>query len=525
MTPTDNDEEHVDESGTLCDESTPFLRKSDADLLDTLTTNNHDKTTAAMDWPSVGAKALTEFGDANIFCLAFPWLFPGGIGDINQPRQQEVDIFEWAELLTYYRDGRFAADSMWPFFTLNYAQRHRNQSTGCWFVKDFASETPPTINDLKREIEAGNTKFIDKMVYYSKHVKGSDAYWRFKKAELYSWIDYHVDKGHGAPNLFITLSCAEYFWPDLKRLLEERIYVAEGTNVDLDENKTAYNKAVNTYSIVIQEYFQLRTKDFLDYVCSKAFNIKHYWCRFEFAKSRGQIHAHLLAILDDATSPDGYNCRLFDNKDNPEKQAEIVAQWAIETFNMTACHPVGPDDEDPNKDIMEAAKSYHPCKTRVIEAQNFFIDDIALINITALHDCSDYCMRKLKKQNKSKQENSTANKKCRTCRNGCGKEMHYMKADTPGWKKQDKPTIDNDPRGYRKLNMPRNSRRLNQTALDMLRCWRANCDVQIILYESNPCMPDASEIAKVTDYVVAYACKGNCTMALEKKQIRQIILR
>jgi hypothetical protein len=38
-------------------------------------------------------------------------------------------------------------------------------------------------------------------------------------------------------------------------------------------------------------------------------------------------------------------------------------------------------------------------------------------------------------------------------------------------------------------------------------------------------MPDASEIAKVTDYVVAYACKGNCTMALEKKQIRQIILR
>ena len=66
---------------------------------------------------------------------------------------------------------------------------------------------------------------------------------------------------------------------------------------------------------------------------------------------------------------------------------------------------------------------------------------------------------------------------------------------------------------------------MNQTSLDMLQSWRANCDVQIILYESDPCMPDASKIARVTDYLVAYACKGNATIALEKKQIRQIILR
>ena len=457
--------------------------------------------------------------------MAFPWLFPGGVGDINQPRAHEVDIFQWAELLTYYKDGRFASDSMWPFFTLNYVQRHRNQSTGCWFVKDFASETPPTINDLKQQLEAGNTKFIDKMIYYSKHVKGSDAYWRFKKAELYSWIDYHVDKGHGAPNLFITLSCAEFFWPDLKRLLEERIYIASGKKIDLDKNKTEYNKAVNNYSIVVQEYFQIRTKDFLDTVCSKVFNIKHYWCRFEFAKSRGQIHAHLLAILNDATCADGYNCKIYAAKGNTVKQAEIIAEWATKTFDLTASHPIGSDDDHPDKDTMTAAKSYHPCKTRLIEAKSFFIDDISLINITALHECSDYCMRKFKNRNKPDKTQAAGSNKCRSCRNGCGYEEHYMKADTPGWKKQDEATIDNDPRGYRKLNMPRNNRRMNQSALDVLRCWRANCDVQIILYESDPCMPDASEIAKVTDYVVAYACKGNTTIALEKKQIKQIILR
>jgi hypothetical protein len=41
------------------------------------------------------------------------------------------------------------------------------------------------------------------------------------------------------------------------------------------------------------------------------------------------------------------------------------------------------------------------------------------------------------------------------------------------------------------------------------------------LYESNPFSPDPSEIARVTDYVVAYACKGNSTLTEEKRQIKQ----
>ncbi len=38
----------------------------------------------------------------------------------------------------------------------------------------------------------------------------------------------------------MTLSCAEYFWPDLKRLLEHYIYITEGTKVDLDVNLSIY---------------------------------------------------------------------------------------------------------------------------------------------------------------------------------------------------------------------------------------------------------------------------------------------
>ncbi len=46
------------------------------------------------------------------------------------------------------------------------------------------------------------------------------------------------------------------------------------------------------------------------------------------------------------------------------------------------------------------------------------------------------------------------------------------------------------------------------------------------LYESDPKTPDPSEIAKVTDYVVNYACKGNLTLAVEKKkQVKDFTLR
>ena len=73
--------------------------------------------------------------------------------------------------------------------------------------------------------------------------------------------------------------------------------------------------------------------------------------------------------------------------------------------------------------------------------------------------------------------------------------------------------------------MPRNHRRILQTSKAFLQTWRANCDVQIILYESDPDNPSPADIAKATDYIVGYACKGNESLAEEKAQIIQLILQ
>jgi hypothetical protein len=54
--------------------------------------------------------------------------------------------------------------------------------------------------------------------------------------------------------------------------------------------------------------------------------------------------------------------------------------------------------------------------------------------------------------------------------------------------------------------------------------WRANCDVQMLIYESNPDCPDPGDITRVTDYIVAYACKGVESLAEEREQTKNLIL-
>jgi hypothetical protein len=109
---------------------------------------------------------------------------------------------------------------------------------------------------------------------------------------------------------------------------------------------------------------------------------------------------------------------------------------------------------------------------------------------------------------------------------GAGTESSAQNAQTPGWERKENTEIVRDDRGFLKLLLKRtNNERLLQTSYDLLQCWHANCDIQVLLYDTDPNHPDPAEIAKVTDYVVAYATKGNATMAVEKSLVTNFILR
>jgi len=114
--------------------------------------------------------------------------------------------------------------------------------------------------------------------------------------------------------------------------------------------------------------------------------------------------------------------------------------------------------------------------------------------------------------------------KSRVCKVGAGKEKTKGAADTPGFTLVDDPVIKFDHRSSQKLHMPRNHARVHQSSLNLLQSWRGNCDIQILVYNCNPKYPSMSEIARVTDYVVAYSCKGNTTIREEREQNKHLIL-
>jgi hypothetical protein len=131
-------------------------------------------------------------------------------------------------------------------------------------------------------------------------------------------------------------------------------------------------------------------------------------------------------------------------------------------------------------------------------------------------------MRTRKRKDKTE---TKPQKKRRVCRVGAGVEATPGKCDTPGFPLRTKPGLVHDPRGFTKLEMVRDNRRILQTSSYMMQSWRANCDFQILLYKGDPDEPDLDDIAGVTDYVVTYACKGNETSIAEKANLKEYIAK
>jgi len=465
---------------------------------------NKDQIT--VDWPAISSDAVSEYGDKRIFVNAFPWLFPGGIGDIKDFPSKNLS--DWGKMMLYYEDGRFASDKIFGFFAMNYIIRNRNSSSGSWFINNFQKDCPNNLEELKEDIEAGNTSFVNSLTYYSQRIKGSSSYWFKKRMELYSWINHHIELGNGPPTYFITLSCAEFLWPDVIRLVKERMDLAGEDSSKCFVGSDQLGKYVNQYSIVVQEFFQQRVILWLNTVGKNVFDIKHYWVRYEFAPGRGQIHAHLLAI------PDNHKIYELCHMDLKQKngfflRAQRLSAWASEKFGLTA------SVADPVEfDSLNINNQNSPCRIRFSEVSKEMVesDFEQLMNHVQVHDCSGFCLREIE------------GKKNRVCKAGCGQERNAGGADTPGFPLCEKAEIKFDHRRSQKLYMPRNHGRINQTSATLLQSWRGNCDIQLLVYNSDPRNPDIEEIAKVTDYIVSYSTKGNTTLKEEREQTSKIIL-
>ena len=209
-----------------------------------------------VDWPNIDVKPLSERDNSNkIFCMAFPWLFPGGVGDVTDFKGPNKG--EWEKMMLYYEDGRFATDKQFCFFAENCLTRRRNTSSGNYFMTYQNNNCDPCLEDLQEAVKKGDMSVVNSMTYYSQRVKGSTQYWNnAKRSELYTWIEHHVNAVNGPPMYFMTLSCAEYMWKDVYDLIKERMEIAGEDVSNLSRDGKGWVQLVNDYAVVVQEYFQ-----------------------------------------------------------------------------------------------------------------------------------------------------------------------------------------------------------------------------------------------------------------------------
>ena len=381
--------EDVVATGVLVEDERPVLSDNDKQInsvLQPLVREKTDKVT--VNWPTTSSDPVNEFNSrGKLFVQAFPWLFPGGLGDIKD--YPTTSIANWGAHLLMYEDGRFAKDEFFCFYAMNYIVRHLNASSGQFFLSDFHWNIPSTLPELKQRIQKGDTSFVNYLTFYSKRITGSNPYWLTKKAELYTWLNFHAAKKHGAPTYFITLSCAEYYWPDVVDLLKQRHKIAglDASHIYVGSPKLI--QVVNDYSIVIQEYFQKRFEIWMETVGKTIFGIKHYWARYEFAPGRGQIHVHLLAISSDQDIV--YRLAYEEARsDGDTARSNRLADWAERRFGLSAMVHDGFEDINPND------KSNSPISMRFRNVTDKTKDVENLKKYVACHDCSDFCMKKSK---------------------------------------------------------------------------------------------------------------------------------
>lgn len=447
----------------------------------------------------------------NIFVNAFPWLFPGGIGGLYDSTRAKWPIEDWAKHLLRYCDGRFMKDQMFTLYVYNTIQRHVNNSQGNFFFKSdfFLGKEPPSLEDLQDDLRRGDDTYISKLQYFSQSIKGSDGYWRGKTIELENWINHHIAEGNGPPNFFITLSCAENWWPDLRRLMIElETNSGDKDQVELleDDGEIGFKamcKSARRWPLFVNEYFMERAKLFLDTIVKEALGVDHYWGRVEFAPGRGQIHLHLLAIAKDKSYLQDYH-----QAETLDEKTRVISSYAEAILEMTADVEID-DDVDYRED-----PSNSPLNMRYCEVVDNGEDDRLLCQACMVHHCNDYCLRDIKPEGP------------RECRVLAGTESERGKKDTKGWENIQQHRIFTDRRNIKHLQMKRTkSRRAVQHSKLLLRTWRANCDIKLIVYETDPNCPDISEIDNVIRYLVAYAGKKNKTHVQEKNIIHDLITR
>ena len=287
---------------------------------------------AVVDWPRLDQEPLPELRTEGFFTMAFPDVFVNGSCDITVPRLEKPALQEWTEHIYFAGDGRVPAHPTLKFLLLNLQLRSKALTQGSFVVNQQLSDAHLGISDLQTKLAAGDDSVARKVLQVGgMELKNTGPWWKERKRELDGTHQFRRAEYGDLPAYFDTLSMAENWWPQLTRLLYQYVLRTRGREEAerLKHDKVYRRQVLLQSGHIVVNYFDARTVNYYNTVlkaratqlipcpcttsqhaqgcnnvyvrCTRSYTASQelyqyddVWLRYEFAKSRGAIHAHAL---------------------------------------------------------------------------------------------------------------------------------------------------------------------------------------------------------------------------------------
>ena len=155
--------------------------------------------------------------------MAFPKLFPHGVGDYHDPRDDlsgRPDFGSWGRYVLQWHDGRFMRHPRFRYWFLDTWLRMKTPGTRATFLKINKDTEDLTLEDLKDK--KVRRSLVQKMTTATQAIPGGIGERRLMRQQLESMVDQIetevLDSGNPAGSLpggFATLTTAIYKWEQL----------------------------------------------------------------------------------------------------------------------------------------------------------------------------------------------------------------------------------------------------------------------------------------------------------------------
>ena len=202
-------------------------------------------------------------------------------------------------------DPKFRNDSAYLFFLLLVKEMIQLKRCKTTYFRQ-ATRLPNLSKQDVLTLDKSNLSRYNRTYQVFKNMRGTSMYYEESKKNLMSIL-----RQNGCPSLFLTLSCAEFDWPDLLKEIVETVERRKVSKEYVENMPQSEKNRIISEDVVqstvhfqkrIEKLFKIMQSDFFD-GSTEAYHVSSYFYRIEF-QQRGAPHVHSLLWLKNQLGED-----------------------------------------------------------------------------------------------------------------------------------------------------------------------------------------------------------------------------